>query len=229
MTGAEILREVVRELGGLHEAMVFTGGLVLPLYLERPPTLRLRATDDADAVVACSSYPRWAALQAQLMQLGVMPVSEQEAPICRMRTPQGHLLDVMPTDPAVLGFGNRWFQEGFEKAIAAPIGNGIEIKIFPAPLYAAAKAEAYRDRGKQDPWVSHDLEDFLTLVDCRPSFPEEVARAERELLAYLAGFAAELLAMDEIEELVDAHLRARVDEVLATLEQLSRLGQTDHP
>ncbi len=66
--------------------MVFTGGLVLPLYFERQPSDRLRPTFDADAVVACSSNARWAGMQAQLMQLGIMPPN----------TPRSHLPDEDP-------------------------------------------------------------------------------------------------------------------------------------
>lgn len=221
MTGAELLREVVIEVGPLHDTMVFTGGLVLPFYFERQPHLRLRSTIDADAVVSCASYPRWVALQADLMNRGIMPVSESVAPICRMRTPKGHLLDVMPIDPDVLGFGNRWFRLGFERAIITSVGLGVNIKIFPAPLYAAAKAETYRGRGKQDPWSSHDLEDFLTLLACRPSLPAEIAGEGNELRSYFADFGAELLALDRIDEIIDAHVRDHVDEILASLHLLS--------
>lgn len=225
MTGLELLREIVAELGGLQEDMVFTGGLVLSLYFERQPSDRLRPTLDADAVVACSSYPRWAGLQAQLMQLGLMPANEPGAPICRMKTPKGYLLDVMPMDPDVLGFGNRWFQPGYERAISYALGEGVSIKVFPAALYAAAKAEAYRDRGKDDPWLSHDLEDFFTLLACRPSLLVEIENAEAELREYLERFARELLAMDRIDEVLDSHVRGDADEVLAALKAIAQVGE----
>lgn len=221
MTGLELLREIAAELGNLHEEMVFTGGLVLPLYFERQPNERLRPTFDADAVVACSSYARWAGMQAQLMQRGIMPVNEPGAPICRMKTPKGYLLDVMPMDPDVLGFGNRWFQPGFEQSIPCGLGEGLSIKIFPAALYAAAKAEAFRDRGKDDPWLSHDLEDFLTLLACRPRLLTEIELADQELRAYLEDFARELLALDRIDEVIDSHVRRDAEEALAALEAIA--------
>lgn len=224
MTGVELLSSIVRELGALQETMVFTGGLVLPLYLERQPSLRLRPTIDADAVVACASYPRWAALQAELMQRGFAPASDGDAPICRMRTPGGYLLDVMPIDPTVLGFGNRWFRSGYERATLASIGKGVHIRVFSAPLFAAAKAEAYRDRGIDDPWLSHDLEDVLTLLACRPSLPGEIAGEDTVLQTYLASFAAELLASDRFEEVVDSHVRDQSDEALAALVEIARLA-----
>lgn len=224
MTGEEVLSTIIRELGSLQDTMVFTGGLVLPIYFERPPHMRLRPTIDADAVVACATYPGWAALQAELMQRGFVPVSDSDAPICRMRTPGGFLLDVMPMDPSVLGFGNRWFRPGYERAITASIGEGINIKVFPAPHYAAAKIEAYRDRGKDDPWMSHDLEDLLTLLACRPSLPDEIAHADTQLRTHLSGFAVELLGHDRFDELIDSHLRDQGDEALAVLQEIARLG-----
>ena len=222
MTGVEILRQILGELEGIPDPMVFTGGLVLPLYFERSPALRLRPTIDADAVVGCASYARWADLQARLMQRGFVPVSDQEAPICRMRTPQGHLLDVIPTEASVLGFGNRWFRQGFDEAVSASLGEGKAIRIFPAPLFVAAKTEAFRDRGKLDPWLSHDLEDVLTLIECRPSFLEEVRREDGELLDYLAAFATELLALERIDELIESHLRASAEPIRTVLERISR-------
>lgn len=225
MTGLELLREIVAELGGLHEDMVFTGGLVLPLYFEREPSDRLRPTFDADAVVACSSYPRGAGFQAQLMQLGIMPANEPSAPICRMKTPKGYLLDVMPMDPDVLGFGNRWFQPGYEHSISCNLGEGVSIKVFPAVLYAAAKAEAYRDRGKDDPWLSHDLEDFLTLLACRPSLLDEIEAAGEELRIYLEGFARDLLALDRSDEVIDSHVRGDADAAQTALKAIARGGE----
>ena len=48
------LRKIVRDLGAFADVVVFTSGLVLPLYLTRRPILRFRPTLDADAVVACA-------------------------------------------------------------------------------------------------------------------------------------------------------------------------------
>jgi hypothetical protein len=108
VTGTELLSAIVHELGEFNAHMVFTGGLVLPLYLERTPTYRIRPTDDADAVVACTTYIAWARFQEELGRVGIHPVSDDpDAPICRMRTAHGHLIDVMPMEPDVLGFGNR--------------------------------------------------------------------------------------------------------------------------
>lgn len=223
MTGLELLRAVIRDLGTFHDRMVFTGGLVLALYLERRPTFRIRPTVDADAVVACASHREWLGLQADLGRIGVVPLAgDPDAPICRMRTAGGYLLDLMPSDPDVLGFGNRWFQQGFDRAVTADIGEGLTIRVFPAPLYFAAKAEAYRGRGSQDPWTSHDLEDILTLLACRPSLAGEVARVDELLSAYLAEVARQILELERIDELIHGNIGECEDEIMATLAAIAK-------
>jgi hypothetical protein len=47
---------------------------------------------------------------------------------------------------------------------------------------------------------SHDLEDFLTLLACRPTLLTEVAEADAALRAYLIAFAHEVDRIDEIIE-----------------------------
>ena len=225
MTGLALLRTIAEELGAFTDRLVFTGGLVLPLYLTRPPSLRLRPTRDADVVVACTSHRAWLALQGELGEIGVRPLAgDPEAPICRMRTAAGHLLDLMPTDPGVLGFGNRWFGEGYARSIEADVGARQAIRVFPAALYAAAKVEAYRGRGRQDPWLSHDLEDLLTLLACRPGLAAE-ARAEAEpLRGFLREAAQELLALERLDEIIQGSLREPEEPILAMLESLAGAG-----
>ncbi len=223
MTGLELLRAVVRDLGTFPDRMVFTGGLVLPLYLERRPTFRIRPTVDADAVVACASHREWIGLQGDLGRIGVVPLAgDPDAPICRMRTGGGYLLDLMPSEPYVLGFGNRWFRQGFNQAVTADIGEGLTIRVFPAPLYFAAKAEAFRGRGSQDPWSSHDLEDLLTLLACRPSLVGEVARVDEILGAYLAEVARQILDLERVDELIHGNIGEREDEIMAALAVMAK-------
>jgi hypothetical protein len=212
------LRNIVRELGAFADVMVFTGGLVLPLYLTRRPILRIRPTLDADAVVACASHRDWIGLQGELGRVGVVPLAgEPSAPICRMKTASGHLLDLMPTEPAVLGFANRWFKEGYQRAILADLGDALTIQIFPAPLYFAAKVEAFRGRGLDDPWTSHDLEDILTLIACRPALPTEIQVAEPELRAYLSAAAKEILGLNRLAEIILANVGEREERIVSVL------------
>jgi hypothetical protein len=49
------------------------------------------------------------------------PQLEGDHSICRRRTPDGLLVDVMPSDPSVLGFSNRWYAEGFGRTIGLQV------------------------------------------------------------------------------------------------------------
>lgn len=225
MTGAELLGDIIGELGDLQADMVFTGGIVLPLYFERQPYLRVRPTKDVDAVVAATSLSQYAEIQAKLGRRGFTHVlDDADASMCRMRTPQGNLLDVMPIDEAVLGFEKRWFERGYMSAQIVPLGSDVTLRVFPAPVYMAAKVEAYRNRGKEDLWASSDLEDILTLLECRPSLLTEVSAQDEELRTFLAAFASEILEFDDPEELINAYLRSNTDDVIARLENLARQG-----
>ncbi|MDB5098372.1 MAG: hypothetical protein JWM80_2793 [Cyanobacteria bacterium RYN_339] len=219
------LKQVVEDLGVFVPQLAFTGGLVLGLYFQRPPMFRIRPTKDADAVIACATHAAYVAFQAEMGKVGTRPhIGEDGEPICRMMTASGNLLDLMPTEAGVLGFGNRWFPLGYETAQPLNIGASQPIRIFPPPVYAAAKVEAYRSRGAADPMCSHDLEDFLMLVACRPSLVEEIAGCDPELRTYLAVFAAEVLALPRLDEIIEGNTGEPVETMLTTLRAIAALA-----
>jgi predicted nucleotidyltransferase len=115
--------------------------------------------------------------------------------ICRwIHKDSGVLFDLMPIDPGVLGFANRWYPEAVKTAESVSLGDGIEIRVATAPAFLATKLVAFADRGKGDLLASHDLEDVLNVVDGRPELAKELALAPaalrdavREALARLLG------------------------------------------
>lgn len=95
----------------------------------------------------------------------------------------GVLFDLMPVDPHVLGFSNRWYAEAARTAESVSIGNGITIRRVSGPAFVATKLEAFADpnRGANDFLASHDLEDVLNVVDGRPELIKELAAAPQPL------------------------------------------------
>ena len=89
----------------------------------------------------------------------------------------GALLDVMPTDRAVLGFGNRWYEEAVRSAFQYILPSGTPILLITAPVFIATKLEAFADRGAGDFLASHDLEDITTVVPIRMTL---ISLVERE-------------------------------------------------
>ena len=78
--------------------------------------------------------------------------------------------------------------------VAAPLQEGMSIRVVTSPCFVATKLVAFADRGKGDYFESHDLEDVLAVIDGRPELVGELGRADRELRVYVAGVFARLLA-----------------------------------
>jgi len=144
----------------------------------------------------------------ELGRVGVTPViDDPAAPIYRMRTAAGHLLDLMPANAGVLGFGNEWFEPGYDRAITVEIGVERPLRIFPARICFAAKVEAHQGGGIADPWMSHDLEDILTLVACRASLIAELQAEPETVKDFLRNAAKKLLGLKRLDELI--HVRTQ--------------------
>ena len=74
--------------------------------------------------------------------------------ICRYQLPgllvdlmENVVVDGMPTKPEILGFSNRWYTEGYERAIPHALDERTIIRIFPPDYFLAAKFEALASRG----------------------------------------------------------------------------------
>ncbi len=53
--------------------------------------------------------------------------------------------------------------------------SGQPIKMITAPYFLGTKMEAFRGRGQMDFMASHDLEDFVAVVDGRSTMLKEIA------------------------------------------------------
>ena len=189
----ELLTRVAEALGDLRERLVFIGGCATALLITDPAAAPVRVTADVDAIVAVVSLPEYHQLGEALRARGFSQALEHSDPPFRW-TFAGLKLDLMPIDPAVLGFSNRWYELAMQTAVAAPLQEGMSIRLVRSPCFVATKLVAFLDRGKGDYFESHDLEDVLTVVDGRPELIEEFGRADRELRNYVAGVVTRLLA-----------------------------------
>ena len=64
--------------------------------------------------------------------------------ICRWKY-QGLTVDVMPTEPEILGFSNPWYPARFAQAIAYQLPNALEIRVLGPIFFVATKLVALRD------------------------------------------------------------------------------------
>lgn len=118
------------------------------------------------------------------------------APICRWRTPEDIAVDVMPAEGSVLGFSNRWYGAIVERPVKVQLSPSLSISIPTAPLYVAAKWEAFLDRGADDPLISPDLQDVISVVAGRPEIVAEVQQSPAELRDWLADAFARFMEQD---------------------------------
>ena len=188
------LELVAHALGSLREQLVFVGGCAVDLLLTDPAAAPARVTYDVDLVARVEALVGYHALENQFALLGFKRDMAQDAPICRWRY-NNLEVDLMPMDPGVLGFANRWYPLAVQTAQEVVLSAGMSIRLISAPAFMATKFEAFFDRGRGDMLGSHDLEDIVNLVDGRPELVSEIAAAAPELQQYLAAQCRVLLAM----------------------------------
>jgi hypothetical protein len=135
----EIMEIAVARLGVLAEEMVFLGGCATGLLITDAVAPPIRATKDVDAIAEVASLIEYHRLSKRLRELGFSEDQSPDAPICRWQA-DGILLDVMPTHPEILGFGNEWYQPAFDAAVLVALPSGKRIRLVSAPYFLATQA-----------------------------------------------------------------------------------------
>lgn len=200
----EQLMAVAARLTSISNQIVFVGGCATGLLLSDKGAAPVRATLDVDAIVEAASYAEFVAIEQRLRELGFDPPVREGSPICRWVS--GDLvLDLMPTDPAILGFSNRWYLPALKNAQRIRIGDH-DIQVITAPYFLATKLEAFHGRGKNDYQMSRDLEDIVTVIDGRPEVTKEVSVAEPSLRRYLSDEFRALLSKRDFLDALPGHL-----------------------
>ena len=147
------LAAAATKLAPLLDQIAFVGGCGTGLLLTDSAAAPVRLTFDVDAIVAIPSYAEFTLLENRLRELGFRESHAEGAPICRWL--HGDLiLDLMPTDPSILGFGNPWYRPALENVQRTRIGE-YGVQLITAPYYLATKLEAFHGRGKNDFRMSH--------------------------------------------------------------------------
>ena len=180
----ELLTSIAQAMGPLREQVVFVGGCATGLLITQPVVADARVTEDVDAIVEVASLVGYHALARQLMALGFKQTMADNTPPFRWYWNRMQL-DLVPLDEKVLGFANRWYKPGFEAAINATLPSGLQLRHLSAPYFMATKLEAFKDRGNDDVYLSHDLEDVMTVVDGREELVAELTAAPQEVRSFV--------------------------------------------
>ncbi len=200
------LVETASRLAPLLHDVVFVGGHLVDLLITDQAAYRTRPTDDVDIVVQCTSRVQYAALMARIATLGFTPDTQPDAPLCRTRTRDGYVLDVMPLDEQVLGFANRWYGLVLERSQPFQLTDTLTIRIASAPVFLLTKWEAFGTRGASDPYGSHDLEDIIMLLAGRPELVEEVASLPSPARMFLQAAVGSALAAPWFRDVIEGAL-----------------------
>jgi hypothetical protein len=179
-------------VGGCTTAMLVTDNAVLD---------DIRFTEDVDLVIELAGISAWEKLTRRLAAKGFKITGEDDVN-CRFRF-NDVIVDVMPSDPTILGYANRWYVEGLSQAVPFELPSGRAIRIFKPEFFLATKLEAFTGRGNGDPYHK-DVEDIIILIDGRPELLEEVSDAGEELKQYIAAGVSALTQLSGIDYAIES-------------------------
>jgi hypothetical protein len=217
------LRRIAEALGDLREQVVFIGGAVAGLLVTDPLADPVRATRDVDAVVN-ATRALFHRIEAQVADRGFARDFSSDV-ICRwVHRASGVHFDLMPVQPEVLGFANRWYPYAVETATPMDLGGGVTVRLVSAVAFVATKLEAFAHRGGGDFLSSHDLEDVLNIVDGREELVDELAIASDHVRQAVATAFTPLLANQGFMNMLPGLLAdpERASLVVGRLRMLSR-------
>ena len=222
----EILIRTVQRLGELTDEMVFLGGCATGLLITDEAAPPIRMTKDVDAIVHVTSLVEYYKLSDKLRAVGFKEDTSDGAPLCRWIAADV-ILDVMPTDESILGFGNKWYQEAIQHAEPISIKEHIMINMVTSPYFLITKLEAFDGRGHGDYIMSHDMEDIIAVLDGRAEVVSELQRVNATLRKEIAQRFKKLLADSRFIDAISGHMptdnvgQQRVRRVIQIIEQIS--------
>ena len=176
-------------------------------------------------------WPRseYYSLSEKLRILGFKEDTSDGAPLCRWLA-DSVILDVMPTDAGIPGFGNQWFASAMEHSRNIELSDGMKIRIVSAPYFLMTKLEAFEGRGNGDYLMSRDIEDIVAVLDGRPEIRNELRQADPVLAQAIAERCSALLKEARFIDALPGHMPAgesssgRVSMLLDTVRAISEIS-----
>lgn len=205
--------------------MVFLGGCATGLLITDKAAPPLRVTKDVDTIVEASTLAAYQRFSEKLRKQGFREDFSDGAPLCRWLA-DDVILDMMPTDSRILGFGNRWYESALKHAEVTTLPSGRNIRMVTAPYFLSTKMEAFDGRGRGDYLLSHDIEDMIAVLDGRPEIVNDVQTADQELIENVRARFAQLLSDNRFIAALSGHIpgdqasQARVGLVINRIEAI---------
>ena len=218
-----LLTAMARAMGPLSDQVVFVGGCATGLLIDNPKLMDVRPTEDVDAIVEVASLAGYHQLAEQLVQRGFRQTMEHNTPPFRWFWNRMQL-DLVPLDEKVLGFANPWYRAGYEASVSIALEDGLNLKHLSAPYFLATKFEAFKDRGGNDVFLSHDLEDIMTVVEGRLNLVAEVEAAADLVRQHIARSVVGLLGLPAFANALPG-LLSDPEQEISVLARLGRIAQ----
>jgi hypothetical protein len=219
------LRAVADRLDQVGLNYAFIGGSIVNLLLDDPGLSPARPTDDFDVILGVVTTERYSEVEARIRRLGFEHDTRENAPLCRWVL--GNLtVDIMPTVGAQLGLNTAWLKEALATATEQQFEN-VRLKLVSPVGFLATKYVAFLDRGDNDYYASHDLEDFVTVIDGRENIAAEIDRAPAELRGYVVEALIALTSTPEFDEALAGQIppdRANQQRLPKLREKLRRIA-----
>jgi hypothetical protein len=221
------LRAVSDRLEQLGARYAFVGGSIVNLLLDDPQLSPARPTDDVDVILEVVTSERYSEVEAKLRTLGFEHDTRQGAPLCRWLL-GGLVVDIMPTQGAQLGLNTAWFPEALATATWTEVAH-TRLPLISPVAFLATKYVAFHDRGNDDFYGSHDLEDFVTVIDGRDNIVAEIDASPSRIREYVVAAIKELVGKPAFNEALPGHLpgdsasQRRLPSLRAKLTEIAKL------
>jgi predicted nucleotidyltransferase len=205
-----LVAQVAIALEELREKMVFIGGAVISLYTDDPASEEIRTTSDIDMTINLANYNEWAQMQERLAELKFYPDPEGHS-ICSYKYDK-IAIDIMPAEDSSIGVSNIWYKPGFKYLQQIELPEGVNINILPSTYFLATKLEAFKDRGANDFYGSHDYEDIIYLLDNRITIVEDILAADEDVRTYIKQEINVIKNHPQASEILAVHIHPLVRE-----------------
>lgn len=205
-----LVAQVANGLQELKDKMVFIGGAVISLYTDDPAADEIRPTADIDMTINLANYAEWAQMQERLAELGFYPDPQGQS-ICSYKF-KDIAIDIMPANDSSIGVSNIWYKPGFKYLQKVTLEDKTVINLLPSPYFLATKLEAFKDRGQNDFYGSHDFEDIIYLLDNRTTIVEEIVAADEDVRLYIKKELTTIKKHKQADEILAMHIHPLIRE-----------------
>jgi len=199
----DAIAEVAKQLDQLGIKYAFTGGIVVGFLVDNPKFINLRPTDDVDAIAAVVSHIEYTKLEETLRNLEFKHDMSEGAPACRFLY-KGIRVDVMPAKDTTGRFSDQWFEYAVKSAENNTL-NDLTIRTVNASCFIATKLTAFDGRGNGD-YLSHDIEDVVTVIDGRRTIVDEVSAEEPSMREFISRRISQMLEAERFVDVLPGHL-----------------------